>query len=235
VTAAPSSGAWPAQVRTAYADALGEAASFEADDTGATFGLVTVDVAAAQWVEALLLARDGLGCSFFDFLSAVDELDDGFRVVCHLAAHRPGGVDHLVVRTLLPHDDPVVASAVGVYAGAAWHERETREMFGVRFTADGEVLDLAPLLLPDEFEGHPLRKDFVLASRVAKPWPGAKEPGESDHSVGAPAGRAPRRRARPPGVPDDWPRARTAELPGGGGAPETSPPDNADDSEARGG
>ena len=34
-----------------------------------------------------------------------------------------------------------------------------------------------PLLLPDGFEGHPLRKDFVLAARAAKPWPGAKEPG----------------------------------------------------------
>ena len=45
-----------------------------------------------------------------------------------------------------------------------------------------------------------LRKEFVLASRVAKPWPGAKEPGESDHApkAGAPS----RRRTLPPGVPD---------------------------------
>jgi NADH-quinone oxidoreductase subunit C len=35
------------------------------------------------------------------------------------------------------------------------------------------------LLLPDGFQGHPLRKEFVLASRIAKEWPGAKEPGES--------------------------------------------------------
>jgi NADH-quinone oxidoreductase subunit C len=77
-------------------------------------------------------------------------------------------------------------------------------MFGVDFTGpDGEVLRLDKLLLPEEFEGHPLRKDFVLASRVAKPWPGAKEPGESDHDhAAAPA----RRRTRPPGVPtpDEW-------------------------------
>jgi NADH-quinone oxidoreductase subunit C len=45
----------------------------------------------------------------------------------------------------------------------------------------------------------PLRKDFVLASRVAKAWPGAKEPGESDEK------RAPsRRRVVPPGVPEGW-------------------------------
>jgi NADH-quinone oxidoreductase subunit C len=56
-----------------------------------------------------------------------------------------------------------------------------------------------PLLLPDGFEGHPLRKDFVLAARAAKAWPGAKEPGESDaDGHGAPS----RRKMRPPGVPD---------------------------------
>ena len=38
--------------------------------------------------------------------------------------------------------------------------------------------NLARLLLPEEFEGHPLRKEFALLTREAKPWPGAKEPGE---------------------------------------------------------
>ena len=38
-------------------------------------------------------------CAFFDWLSAVDELSDGFRVVCHLASHRPGEVEHLILRT----------------------------------------------------------------------------------------------------------------------------------------
>jgi hypothetical protein len=97
----------------------------------------------------------------------------------------------------VPADDARLPSLVGVYAGASWHERETHEMFGVQF--DGHP-NLVKLLLPDEFEGHPLRKDFVLAARVAKSWPGAKEPGESES--GAPN----RRRVRPPGVPDpnDW-------------------------------
>ena len=82
---------------------------------------------------------------------------------------------------------------MAVYPGAAWHERETYEMFDVAF--DGHD-DLKGLLLPPEFEGHPLRKEFVLASRVAKDWPGEKEPGES-HESGV-ARRAP---MRPPGVP----------------------------------
>ncbi len=189
---------WPGRVAAAFTEVFGPDAVL---DDG--FGPTTLDVPSERWVEGLLLARDGLDCTFFDFLTAVDELDDGFRIVCHVADHRPGGVEHLVVRTLVPRDAAVLASAAEVFAGARWHERETHEMFGVDFTADGSVLVLEPLLLPDEFEGHPLRKEFVLASRVAKPWPGAKEPGESEH---APAATTSRRRARPPGVPtpEEW-------------------------------
>jgi NADH-quinone oxidoreductase subunit C len=103
---------------------------------------------------------------------------------------------------MVSREAPRLASAAGVYAGAAWHERETTEMFGIGFAPpeDPTTAEVAPtrhLLLPDEFEGHPLRKDFVLVSRVAKPWPGAKEPGESDEH-GPPS----RRRTRPPGVPE---------------------------------
>jgi NADH-quinone oxidoreductase subunit C len=156
----------------------------------------TIVVDAAGWHDAVLAARDVLGCGFFDFLTAVDELDEGFSVVCHVAAVRPGSVDSLSLRTRVPRAAPTLACVCDVYAGAGWHERETHEMFGISFTGHGP---LQGLLLPDGFEGHPLRKDFVLASRVAKPWPGAKEPGESDHDT---AGSPSRRRTRPPGVPD---------------------------------
>ncbi len=223
---------WPGRVRSAYTEALGEVPVEEG------FGPVTVDVPADRWPEAVELARDTLDCTYFDFLTAVDELTDGFRIVCHLADHRPRGVEHLVVRTLVPREEPVLASVVHLFAGAAWHERETNEMFGVEFAgADGERLQLDKLLLPENFEGHPLRKDFVLASRVAKPWPGAKEPGESDHQAGSPS----RRRTRPPGVPEpeQWgPREPGSEQPdtlaaaAGGPAPRprrarraTPPPD----------
>ena len=67
---------------------------------------------------AVALARDELDCTFFDWLSAVDELTDGFRIVCHVADHRPGGVEHFVLRTLVPRADAVVASVGDVFAGA---------------------------------------------------------------------------------------------------------------------
>ncbi|MEV5730141.1 NADH-quinone oxidoreductase subunit C [Streptomyces pharetrae] len=160
-----------------------------------SYEVLTVDVPPASWTAALRIARDELGCTYFDWLSAVDEPGTGFRVSAHVVALSP--VRRLLLRTTVPHEAPRLASAVGVYAGAAWHERETHEMFGVSF--DGHPA-LDHLLLPENFEGHPLRKDFVLAARVAKAWPGAKEPGESEH------GGPKRRQMLPPGVPDpnEW-------------------------------
>ncbi|MFJ6696116.1 NADH-quinone oxidoreductase subunit C [Streptomyces sp. NPDC091272] len=170
-------------------------------DAGAerSYDLLTVDVPATGWISALETARDTLGCTYFDWLSAVDEPGTGFRVSAHVVSLEGRTVRRLLVRTTVPHSAPALPTAMGVYAGAAWHERETHEMFGIDFT---DHPHLAPLLLPDTFEGHPLRKDFVLAARVAKAWPGAKEPGESAAAHGGPK----RRQMLPPGVPDpnEW-------------------------------
>jgi len=160
-----------------------------------TFGPPHRVVDVAEWHDAVAALKQA-GYMYFDWLSAVDEHPEGFRLVVHLA--RLKALDHLLLVTYVDRESPTVASIADLYAGASWHERETHEMFGIEFGAD-----LRPLLLPDGFEGHPLRKEFVLASRVAKAWPGAKEPGESDadstHSPG-------RRRIKPPGVPDpsEW-------------------------------
>jgi NADH-quinone oxidoreductase subunit C len=156
-----------------------------------------LDVPPALWWAAVEVARDpgGLGCDFFDWLSAVDELDEGFTVVAHLwSTRRKRG---LLLRARVTREEPTVESVIDLFPGAAWHERETHEMFGIAFARHP---DLRPLLLPPGFEGNPLRKEFVLASRVAKAWPGAKEPGESE------AGTAKRAPMRPPGVPDpnEW-------------------------------
>jgi NADH-quinone oxidoreductase subunit C len=155
---------------------------------GGAFARATVDVPAAEWVHAVEQVRTALDCDFFDWLSAVDELDEGYDVLVHAWSTRSR--HGVLLRTRVGKQDATLPSIVGVYPGAAWHERETYEMFGIGFPGP-----LDPLLLPPEFEGHPLRKSFVLASRVAKPWPGAKEPGEGH-------GDAPKRQAvRPPGVP----------------------------------
>jgi NADH-quinone oxidoreductase subunit C len=138
-------------------------------------------------------ARDAGGV-FFDFLTAVDLEVEGFEVVCRLW-DPDARAEHLLT-TRCSRDDPRVPTLTGVFAGAAWHERAVAEMFGVVF----EGHDTAPLLLPATFEGHPLRKDFVLAAREAKRWPGAKDPGESDADLAVPK----RRRAKPLGA-REWP------------------------------
>jgi NADH-quinone oxidoreductase subunit C len=178
----------------------------EAAEVSEQYDRVLATVPAAEWVQALTAARDGLGADFLDWLTGVDELDEGYLVAAFVCATegREGGLGRaqgLILRTRVPKDADgraELATATGVYRGAAWHEREAYEMFGIDFAGHP---DLKPLLLPDGFEGHPLRKDFVLASRVAKAWPGAKEPGESEHHAASPG----RRRMLPPGVPgDEW-------------------------------
>jgi NADH-quinone oxidoreductase subunit C len=161
-------------------------------DAETTQDMVTVTVPPQAWAAALACARDELGCDFFDWLTGVDELDAGVAVLAHV--YSLAGRHHLMLRTLLP-GEPRLATATGIYRGADWHERETHEMFGVVFEGHPR---LDPLLLPDGFGKVPLRKNFVLAARRERDWPGAKEPGEQ-------AGARGRRRPPPQGIHDGWP------------------------------
>lgn len=183
----------------AVAGALGgTTAGAEASVDGA--GTACVTVPRERWVAAGRQLREGFGMDFLDWLSAADQPDAdpaGVDVVLHVA-DSTRAARRVLLRTRVPDADLRLPSLTDLWAGAAWHERETFEMFGVEFTGFDDLSGhgLRPLLLPEGFEGTPLRKSFVLASRAVKPWPGGKEPGES-HSA-APS----RRKVQPPGVPD---------------------------------
>ena len=163
-------------------------------------------VAPGEWRASVRTAYEE-GFAFFDWLSAVDRTYDegtpGFDVVLHLLDIRePGALRGLLLQTRVA-DGEALDSMSTVFPGAAWHERETFEMFGIPFDGfdDGTGLGLRPLLLPDGFEGTPLRKSFVLAARASKVWPGGKEPGEGHGSTRSPS----RRRVQAPGVPGpEW-------------------------------
>jgi NADH-quinone oxidoreductase subunit C len=93
--------------------------------------------------------------------------DTRLQVLASVA--KAGSSDRVLLKADVPDDDPRGPTWIQAYSGAAWHEREAHEMFGIQF--DGNA-DLRHIYLPSEFEGHPLRKEFPLLARVVKPWPG---------------------------------------------------------------
>lgn len=146
--------------------------------TEVAFGQLTVTVEPAALPDAARLCKEDeqLAFDFFDFMSGVDLGEDGFAVVTHLystAQHH-----HVTLRAVAPggRESPSLPTLTGVYRGANWHEREAYDMFGVQFEGHPELLPR--ILTVENFEGFPLRKDFLLTTREAKPWPGAKEPEE---------------------------------------------------------
>ena len=178
-----------------------------------TRDIPTQDVDFTEWIAAHEQLRVQ-GYTFFDFLTAVDESDReieersvGFDLVSHVYDITGGARRSILTRTRVPNvaadiDPPHAPSLTALWRGAAWHERETFEMFGIVFDGfdDGTGLGLRKLLLPDSFSGTPLRKSFVLTARASKEWPGIKDPGES---AGAKGGAARRRKVMAPGVPDE--------------------------------
>jgi NADH:ubiquinone oxidoreductase subunit C len=158
-------------------DRLGDDAVTAVTDA---FGVLTLHVDPARWVEVAERCRDEelLAYDLFDSVFGIDARDEGFDVVAILYATSTGTRVALRARVPGGREAPVIGSLTGLFRGADWHERETWDMFGIEF--EGHP-GLAPRILTVEnFEGWPLRKDFPLASRVAKPWPGVNEPAELD-------------------------------------------------------
>ncbi|HZP46527.1 MAG TPA: NADH-quinone oxidoreductase subunit C [Candidatus Binataceae bacterium] len=97
-----------------------------------------------------------------------------FAVVYHLIS--TSHLHRLRIKCRVPEDDPRIASLTPVWPGANWLERETWDLYGIRF--EGHP-DLRRIYLYDEFEGHPLRKDYGKLDEQpiqAYVGPGAKEP-----------------------------------------------------------
>ena len=124
------------------------------------FGEVTVIVPAASIVDICFFLKTRHG---FDLLSDICGADRGpeedprFAVNYHLFSTIH--FKRLRLKVRLSEDDPKVPSVTGIWKTADWHERETYDMFGVVF--EGHP-DLRRILLPSDFDGHALRKDYPL-------------------------------------------------------------------------
>src|SRR5688572_33424985 len=97
-------------------------------------------------------------------VTAVDRwpAEPRFEVVYHL--HSVERNERVRVKCRIGGDAPAIESVTSVWRGANWYEREVFDLFGIRFENHPELIRI---LMPDDWEGHPLRKDYpVTGSRV---------------------------------------------------------------------
>jgi len=94
-----------------------------------------------------------------------------FEVVYHMYSIRHA--HSIRLRVQVPENDTAIASVVPIWAGANWHERECYDLVGIKF--EGHP-DHRRILLPEDWEGHPLRKDYpVEGPPIEEDWHGYKE------------------------------------------------------------
>ena len=133
----------------------------EVQETHAFRGDETVAVGPDRIVEILRFLKEEptLSLDFLTDLCAVHypERDYRYEVVYHLYSFRHNRRFRLKARI---REGTGIASAVEVHPSANWPEREAYDMVGVRFAGHP---DLRRILMPDDFEGHPLRRDFPLS------------------------------------------------------------------------
>jgi NADH-quinone oxidoreductase subunit C len=158
------------------------------------FGQASIWVSREKWQEVANHLKSCGRCRFdmFTFLCGVDWPDESeIEVVAHLYSVRRQ--HHINMKIRVPREDGSVPTLSGIWRGADWHERETAELFGVLFEGHPH---LVKLLLPEAFDGYPMRKDFLLMTREAKEWEGREEPGPPGSSPRP--GRAPAATANRP-------------------------------------
>ena len=121
---------------------------------------IAADKAPAVLFDLLKCLKDECGFDFLADLAGVDYLNypsatDRFAVVYALTNLATG--ERVFVKAFANDPDPVLPSAVPLWTGADWMEREVYDMFGVVFTGHP---DLRRILLAEDWQGHPLRKDY---------------------------------------------------------------------------
>jgi NADH-quinone oxidoreductase subunit C len=126
---------------------------------------VRFDISSENIQSALAFAKNDCGFDFLAELTAADLLEypdarNRFRVIYVLVNTATG--ERIILRTHVDLPDPTLPSAVPLWKGANWMEREVFDMFGIRFSGHP---NLKRILMPEEFVAFPLRKDYPLRGR----------------------------------------------------------------------
>ena len=139
------------------------------DAAPAADGMPAIYVAREHAAAVCLVLRDSLGFAFAPDITAVDYLprEPRFEVVVHLVSLGIAGYGdtpkRLRVKIRVPGTDPRMPTLSGVWKAMGWGEREVYDMFGIHF--DGHP-DLRRILMPDDWEGHPARKDYPVQIKM---------------------------------------------------------------------
>ena len=129
--------------------------SFEQD-----MAVITIQPDAWLQVSRYLKENQAYQMDYLKYITAVDWRTE-IELLVHLFSYRTGY--ECVVRMVLSHEKPEVMTCSSVWKAANWHEREMYDLFGISFV---DHPNLTRLLLPQDWEGHPLRKDYQEATEV---------------------------------------------------------------------
>lgn len=98
--------------------------------------------------------------SYFDMLSCITAIDNGSEANTMEVVYNLYSIPfnhHLMIKVILPRENAEIDSVCDIWRTANWHEREAFDMFGIKFKGHP---DLRRILMPADWEGHPLRKDY---------------------------------------------------------------------------
>ena len=139
-----------------FESATVEARQYASSD--AIYFMISIPI--EDWVSFAEAAKE-VGFDTFSDLFAIDHFTEAprFEIVLNLVAMESR--ERIVVSTRVPYDDPTVPTLTNVFQGANFYEREAYDLMGVDFPGHP---DLTRILMPDEWVGHPLRKDYDIGA-----------------------------------------------------------------------
>jgi NADH-quinone oxidoreductase subunit C len=129
-------------------------------------GEACLTITGEQNLDVCRYVKEELGYEYLNCLSGVDWIGENeMEVVYAISSLRQPG--KIVLRARVPRSAPVLHSVVALWGTANWHEREAFDLLGIRFENHP---DLRRILLPEDWIGYPLRKDYQDERFVPYPW-----------------------------------------------------------------